>query len=184
MNHNQTAPDSLHPPVIAGVPTGGESRGFFDAMENCVHTNKELRKLSHCNQIKYQCLDCGESVGNPIKHSEITVALSEIEDFDLEFRDLMRNRAAENRKREAESRRADWTAGRQGRVEDYAEYIKSPQWRAKRNMVIQREGDLCQGCRSARIDEVHHETYANRGDELLFQLIGLCSSCHRKAHKS
>jgi hypothetical protein len=30
----QTASDSLHPPVVhAGVPTGGESRGFFDTMK-------------------------------------------------------------------------------------------------------------------------------------------------------
>jgi hypothetical protein len=29
MQNKQTTSDSLHPPVIAGVSTGGENRGFF-----------------------------------------------------------------------------------------------------------------------------------------------------------
>jgi hypothetical protein len=33
MKTNQTASDSLHPPVIAGASTGGESRGLFDRMK-------------------------------------------------------------------------------------------------------------------------------------------------------
>jgi len=33
MTNQQTASISLHPPVIAGVSTGGERSGFFDPME-------------------------------------------------------------------------------------------------------------------------------------------------------
>jgi len=48
MTHNQTSSDSLHPPVvIAGVSTGGESRGIFAPViskEEEIHDLKRLIK--------------------------------------------------------------------------------------------------------------------------------------------
>lgn len=149
-------------------------------MEDCNHPNTETRKMSHCNQIKLQCLDCGAAVGNPIRHAAIEAhVLAEIEEFDYEFRDLMRERQAEIFRQEQESRRMEWESGRLHR---YAAYLKTPEWRERRAKVIDRENGLCQGCREKRITEIHHLTYDNRGDELLFQLVGLCSDCHAKLH--
>jgi 5-methylcytosine-specific restriction endonuclease McrA len=66
--------------------------------------------------------------------------------------------------------------------EEYHAYLASPKWKAKRDAVFQRENGLCQGCREEPIEHVHHMTYTHCGDELLYQLIGLCGTCHNKSH--
>jgi hypothetical protein len=65
----------------------------------------------------------------------------------------------------------------------YNSYIQSPAWAAKRRAVIKRCGNICEGCGAAQVDEVHHLHYGHLGDELLFELVGLCRACHEKAHK-
>lgn len=69
------------------------------------------------------------------------------------------------------------------RVRAYKEHLKSTKWAELRKKVIARCGNVCEGCGCAPVENVHHLTYANVGDELLFQLVGLCRNCHKKAHK-
>jgi hypothetical protein len=64
----------------------------------------------------------------------------------------------------------------------YLEYLKSPQWKAKRKAVKTRCAGICERCRIYLFDEVHHLTYANLYDEPLEDLIGLCKPCHRFQH--
>ena len=152
-------------------------------IEDCKHLNTETRKMSHCNQIKLQCLDCGMSVGHAIKHSAIAPnVLAEIQEFDQEFRDLMIEKRSAELKEEFKAKRAQWEAEFPERHAKYIDYLNTPEWKAKRELVIDRENGICQGCRSAPIQEVHHATYKTLGNELLFQLVGLCSPCHRRAH--
>jgi 5-methylcytosine-specific restriction endonuclease McrA len=139
--------------------------------------------MSHCNQIKLQCLDCGMSVGNPIKHAAISSeVLAAIGEFDYTFRDFKIQERADLQKAEREERNQQWLSGRTTRVAEYQDYLRTPEWREKRRLVIEREDGICQGCRKAMIQEVHHSRYVTRGDELLFQLVGLCSPCHRLSH--
>ncbi len=65
---------------------------------------------------------------------------------------------------------------------NYSQYLKSPEWKSLRNIVLERDKNICQGCLSAPAQHVHHLTYNNFGDELLFQLISLCVKCHNKLH--
>jgi 5-methylcytosine-specific restriction endonuclease McrA len=64
----------------------------------------------------------------------------------------------------------------------YQTYLSTREWRRKRERVYERENGICQGCRDEPIEHIHHATYSHAFDELLFQLIGLCENCHRKAH--
>lgn len=64
----------------------------------------------------------------------------------------------------------------------YNDYLNSDAWRAKRRKVLDRCGGLCEGCRNAPVNQVHHLTYAHVGDELLYELVGLCVDCHERAH--
>lgn len=120
-----------------------------------------------------QCLTCGDSMRQPVSH--VTVRLrfgpNEPPDFDEAARDTYtRNRlAALAQEREV------------GRAE-YAQYLSSPEWRAKRQLVLKRCGGTCEGCMSAAVDQVHHLTYKHIYRELLFELVGLCDECHRVAH--
>ena len=152
-------------------------------MTECTHANTETRKMSHCNQIKLQCLDCGQSLGNAIKHAAIAPeVLASIVEFDYEFRDSMTERRSEAFREMVKLQEQEVIAASTKRREYYQNYLMTPEWREKRSMVIDRENGLCQGCRKNRIQEVHHASYQTLGDELLFQLVGLCSPCHRRAH--
>lgn len=66
--------------------------------------------------------------------------------------------------------------------EKYYAYLKSEEWQKKKDAVFQRENGLCQGCREDPIENTHHTTYTHLFDEPLFELIGLCETCHRKVH--
>ena len=65
---------------------------------------------------------------------------------------------------------------------EYNEYLSTQMWKGKRAQVIARCKNICEGCLSETVYQVHHLTYANLGDELLFQLVGLCKACHEKCH--
>lgn len=66
---------------------------------------------------------------------------------------------------------------------EYKDYINSSNWKQKRKLVIERCGNKCEGCRLKNVEDVHHVTYKNFGDEFLFELLGLCKQCHLKIHK-
>lgn len=65
---------------------------------------------------------------------------------------------------------------------NYDEYLLTNKWQNIRSLVLERDNYICQGCLNSKAKDVHHTTYANLFDELLFQLIPLCRSCHQKLH--
>ena len=78
----------------------------------------------------------------------------------------------------------------------YKEYINSPKWVFKRaeflkSNLVQKASDVnnriiykCGICqRFTRFAEVHHITYQNLGEELLSDLMCLCTVCHHKVHE-
>jgi len=67
-------------------------------------------------------------------------------------------------------------------VEDYQEYLHSPQWHEKRKLILNRCNSICEECKSKPVVEIHHLTYERTGNELLEDLIGLCKDCHEKKH--
>ena len=64
----------------------------------------------------------------------------------------------------------------------YEIYLRSDKWQKKRQAVIERQKGICQGCESEPIEEIHHLTYTHKYNELLFQLVGLCATCHNNLH--
>ena len=65
---------------------------------------------------------------------------------------------------------------------EYQAYRRSEAWQRKRALVMLRAGGKCEGCLMAPAEVVHHLSYQNMGDELLFELVALCPACHDKAH--
>ena len=61
---------------------------------------------------------------------------------------------------------------------DYQQYLASREWRAKRKEVIELADGICKRCASRPIENVHHITYANIGQESLSDLLGVCRPCH------
>ena len=64
----------------------------------------------------------------------------------------------------------------------YNAHLDSQEWQDLRNKVIDREEGICEGCRNAPIEHVHHLSYLNMGNEFLFELKGLCIDCHLRCH--
>jgi 5-methylcytosine-specific restriction endonuclease McrA len=65
----------------------------------------------------------------------------------------------------------------------YNAYLQSPQWRAKRLKVLERDNYWCKACNEAEAVQVHHKTYEHVFDEPLFDLESVCLECHEKLHK-
>ena len=67
----------------------------------------------------------------------------------------------------------------------YAMYLASPHWYKMRNLVLDRDGHLCQACLCREASEVHHTSYTlyNRlGRSAAFELVAICHECHAKIH--
>lgn len=65
----------------------------------------------------------------------------------------------------------------------YKTYLMSDEWQIKKANVLERENFMCQGCGERRASEVYHTSYDHIYDEFLFELVALCSECHRRYHK-
>ncbi len=64
----------------------------------------------------------------------------------------------------------------------YREYLNSPEWRAKRQQVLDRDGHRCQKCGVGGVLQCHHLTYLRVGREELTDLQALCFDCHETHH--
>jgi hypothetical protein len=65
----------------------------------------------------------------------------------------------------------------------YEQYLKTPEWKQKRDEALERDGHRCRACNGSKKLEVHHRTYERRGNEDLNDLTTLCESCHELFHK-
>ncbi|WP_339955475.1 HNH endonuclease [Yoonia sp. 2307UL14-13] len=132
---------------------------------------------------KAQCLDCGAPVGNAVpKQPDLPNWDHELQPAYLAVRKEARSkiqrkfiRLQVQKDDELAVKSNDWRA-------EYEAYRRTRAWQSKRSKVMRRANVVCEGCLDAPATVVHHTTYANVGDELLFQLVALCRDCHAKAH--
>lgn len=145
---------------------------------DCPHPDTELRTRRINGggiQYRHQCLTCGRSVGNAVSHS----AVRELPPYWDDDREALWEASI---RAQIQAERDEEAAQEATRRDAYRRYLASPQWAAKRRAVLERENFTCQGCRSSRACDVHHLTYAHIGNELLFELVALCRTCHETAH--
>src|SRR5690606_26359580 len=67
--------------------------------------------------------------------------------------------------------------------DEYNRYMRTDEWRAKREKVLTRANGTCEGCGERVATEVHHLTYERLGAEMLFDLVAVCSDCHMTIHQ-
>jgi len=72
---------------------------------------------------------------------------------------------------------------RRGLRQRYSEYLQTDAWKERRQLVLQRAGGLCEGCRQEPASEVHHLTYDHIGSEFLWELVAICRWCHARYHE-
>lgn len=150
--------------------------------DRCTHVRTELRRFivkGGATQYWPQCVDCGDRIGKSIGKA---MAPEHVADADEEMHP--RYIAERDRKREELIQKHVRIQKRNDdqRTRDYAAYLTSPIWKAKRDKVLKRARGICEGCLEATATEVHHLTYNHIFDELLFELVAVCESCHAKCH--
>lgn len=68
----------------------------------------------------------------------------------------------------------------------YREYLRTPEWHARRQRHLKSTGYHCQVCNASanqkRLD-VHHRKYTTIGAETFTDLIVLCEDCHQLFHR-
>ena len=112
------------------------------------------------------CKGCLRSIEAKAKHAELMVQIAQAEV-------------------EAEIDREAWW-------QEYDAYLNSPAWKNKRRLVLQRAGDICEGCgATCRTMQVHHLRYPRDcrpgspewiAREKLFELRAVCPRCHEDIH--
>ena len=55
-------------------------------------------------------------------------------------------------------------------------------WQERRKKVFKRCNRICEGCGVNPATEVHHLTYKRVCNEMLFDLVGICGTCHDMIH--
>lgn len=174
-------------------------------LSNCdkEHYYEHVYKLSETGRIMLykQCQTCGiKSTGGTLKHSEVEnlkekISNNQIKKFSqsLEdngptynryfneysrpFHEKQKQKQQEEYQRQSKEKRDIW-------FKEHNEYLQTPQWKNIRQKVLKRDNYLCQGCLESQATEVHHLSYDNWRNELMFELISVCYNCHHnKIHK-
>lgn len=70
------------------------------------------------------------------------------------------------------------------RAMPYAEYLRSPEWRERRQVALEAAGHRCQVCNAPGPLDVHHRTYERLGAEDAGDLFVLCRTCHDLFHRN
>lgn len=140
--------------------------------EDCSHDWIPTYYLQSNNTRHYrmQCQLCGET-GRAIKKTE---APGDVKEFDVALKVRQKAGVAETEAFRKQANR-EWF-----RV--YGLYLQSPEWKAKRNLVLARDGHRCKACEQQQATQVHHLTYENVCQEILFELISVCEDCHSIIH--
>lgn len=173
---------------------------FFESRicENCFE-HAEIIDIADCcrnksvHQVKYiisgggiqvreQCKSCGALSSNSIAVSPperdrlpfADLSLKEtLSDKAFDFRRAERRRISDSK---AARLKSDWMAR-------YSQYLLSPGWREKRDLVLKRDKYVCQACLNALATQVHHKSYEFvdlAGNEPAFDLVSVCTPCHEK----
>lgn len=146
----------------------------------CRHSETSLVQFTAANgsiHIRRCCIHCGQLTGISLKREPHHASLP---NYSPTTRDLYEARR-ERKRSEVIQKHVRLQRDKDSEFwRDYNEYLASDAWKIRRQKVLRRSGGLCEGCLERPATEVHHTTYDNVFDELLFQLRALCKECHDK----
>jgi hypothetical protein len=149
----------------------------------CDFTAIRRRVLSHgVATYVVQCLGCGRQIRSVKKDSYEVRMLADV----LPFDDTLRKEWDAGQRRFYQARQEARELAQANKETDwwkrYDAYLKTTAWRLKRQAVLTRANNWCEGCAARPAIEVHHKTYEHMGNELLFELVAVCRPCHRILH--
>jgi 5-methylcytosine-specific restriction endonuclease McrA len=139
-----------------------------------------LRTLAGHAQYRKQCQQCGEIIGKPaIAHALLSE--QEIEGAIPFDRNIGKKHSQARNARFIEIHQETRQREQDAWWERYDAYLRSPEWQARRRLVLARD-PMCGGCGVSPSTQVHHLSYQRVGREMLFELVGVCEKCHAAIH--
>lgn len=154
--------------------------------KNCGHETSELRQKLATNgtrMVAYQCLGCGRASSHWLKISTVPNAAS-LAQWDPTISDRYYERQREQLNARLGKIQAFQQLQQQEWWDQYNQYLRTPAWRSRRALVLQRAGGWCEGCRKSEATQVHHLTYEHVCNEFLWELVAICDECHERVHES
>ncbi len=151
--------------------------------EDCCRNPNYIVVVEHVDhftsRVFYQCTSCGyvnrAKCLNSKKYSEL---------IEAEFDEHHSSDRKKKKDEEYNSLHRQFKQYQNSKYFKYYEYLKSDEWRAKRDLVLQRDNFTCQNCKLVPADDVHHISYRTIYNEILDDLMSVCRHCHLEIHKS
>lgn len=139
-------------------------------------------------QVKEQCQSCGNvnpaALGGFTKEQKDALSLLDENRRQKRFDEIRECHRSTHAKitlaksqqydKKKQERREEW-------FRQYNQYLDSPEWRRKRELVLKRDNYLCQCCLKNTATQVHHKSYEFvdlEGGEPAFDLVAICTPCH------
>ena len=152
---------------------------------DCTCDTTAIRIRTQSNGVKIyalQCLDCGRQLRAISKQAPEIIEMPNRLPFDTHLQAQWQARQQQHRAtQQAERDGARILEGIEWRAR-YEAHLKSTAWRMKRQQVLARAKDRCEGCGVHMATQVQHITYEHLGNEFLFELVAVCDDCHRRIH--
>lgn len=156
----------------------------------CQHSRVELRLrvlVNGTTRCDRQCLICGIS-RKSVPTSSVSAPLS-LPPWDNTLADKWKALCEIYQQQRHNAVQIDYEKRKEDRKRWYHEiYLQSPEWREKSEQVLRRCHRLCEGCGKAQATIAHHLSYDHVqpdlpfGSEFLWELRGVCKSCHDRCH--
>lgn len=151
--------------------------------DKCSSSNLNFVKYKMENGIfilRKQCFNCGRILTLNYKRSYVK-SFDKLPEADYQKRDELK--ALTIKKSEIKSILFRYANKHFKKSLDYYRnvYLKSSEWKHKRELIMDFYNWKCQRCNNDAID-LHHLTYDNIFKEKFEDLIPLCRSCHEKEH--
>jgi hypothetical protein len=157
----------------------------------CLHEKSNIvYKVDITGKKRYvrQCVNCGRAVSQQLKTESALIELGFLKchSFDEELQNEYWKKRSELQneywKKESELRQAAAVKAQLDWRNYYEDYLHSEEWEERRKAVFKRDCGVCQSCLTVKATQVHHIRYDNLGHEPLFDLISICTKCHKKLH--
>jgi len=167
----------------------------YHKKNTCKCLNTELRERTIKNgtyQYVYQCLNCGSAESKAIKKAEAeklngsNIFIPFDDNLSINWSTAYKNgKDAVTKKYESLIKEAIELNKQKNDdfFNEYDKYLTSDKWNNKRLKVLERANYICEGCQENEATEVHHLSYKHVFEELLFELVAVCNSCHTFIHK-
>lgn len=130
-------------------------------------------------QVGEYCGDCGynwraRAPVDPYEHERLPWYDTSLQDAWIEQQNELEQQQRAERDAEKAERNAEWWRR-------YNVYLQSDAWKRRRRLALERAQFRCEAmlqCDGARATQVHHTSYKHLGQEPLFELRAVCTSCH------